>query len=991
VIESKNETLAIHKRKAMSSKQASPSGSELSSIDDKPSSSSFGDESAGTRASEMDDFVEMEDGAKPRAASFLATMRQEDVLMEDSFQHYGEGFTPTATLPLPLQRSGSSDDDGSQGTATSPQLNVSSCGSKNASPTSTSERKLRTPIEQNAPETGDFANAPLTPTLPTESRTALSPHAALPPLRRSLDDGSQRTGISPATQRVSRSQSPESPKALPASTSARQLVGAILQQSGTVERSSPQRQRATSSDLGPSTKGISPPRKLPPRTKSCESSKISPTSSSWRMRQVQQRIGAGDYGKNLASPSRPAAQVSPPPLEPSHRDSPRSTRDRGSMRDISSPGELGVRRGTLRGEGGQRVHSSMRDISAPGALGVRRGFLHGEGGQPIGRSNLQDLDNYLRQVAKPDVGMHSSVSHLNYHARKREDDGWSDSSDFDLEWKLPFSSKGKKRSESSSGLLDAHLGDGQSGYTSIRPSLYRSNVGHDSIASIDMTIMNESDDLKNKIGDLKVKPVTAASKAAAAAAAAFKDKSASSTIFAQRKQQVVDQSVNLMDAGSQTSSGGSGSKSGRASITESGRHIMSAPSRPKKYPSRPERTDPVSTSFMDAGFMDFLSDSKPDSSGLQHGADPSKFSPTTKVEKGPSTWGRWTVLALLWVVLLATAGAFFLTPVIEGHGGGKETKSGGHLFQLHGDDHFRDGTVILPSHQEQMSETKQQVTALDQKLMELRDLVVQHGISKPEDFRWNVHNDEDDEFMALTPQTKALIWLGHADTIEERDVQHHMLFQRFALAVLYYSTRGKYMDAATILQTANADSFPSSYLDHFKHGSSWLNSYRWLSAKSVCTWYGIECDPDEVGDERIIALNLTHNGLHGTIPWRELTATLQWHLQSVELSGNAIVGDVMGFSGNINSADSVAWPHLRKFRISDNHLTGPLPVHWLRTCQEVEEIDLSGNRFRGSLPDNAFDYFDKLRRLQLDHNDLTGKVPVLGHLQHLGKQVFEAV
>lgn len=661
------------------------------------------------------------------------------------------------------------------------------------------------------------------------------------------------------------------------------------------------------------------------------------------------------------------------------------------MGEISSPGELGVRRGPLRGEGGQRVHSSMRDISAPGELGVRRGFLRGEGGQSMRHSSLRDLDDAPPQAGKPNVGMHSSVSHLNYHARKREDDEWSDSSDFDLEWKLPASRKEKKRPESASGLLDAHLGSGQSKDTSSKASLYRSNVGHDSIASIDMTIMNESDDLKSKIGDLKVKPVTAASKAAAAAAS--KDKSASSTIFAQRHPQVVDQSVNLMDAGSQTSSGGSGSKSGRASMSESGRHRMSAPSRPKKYPSRPERTDPVSTSFMDAGFMDFLTDPKPDSSGFRYGADSSKFSSPTKVQKGPSSWGRWAVLALIWVVLLGIAGTFLLIPVIEGQGGGEETKSGGHLFQLHGDDHFRDGTELLPSRQEQMSGTKHQVTALDQKLIELRDLVVQHGISKPEDFQWNIHHDEYDEFMALTPQTKALIWLGHADTTEERDVQHQLFFQRFALAVFYFSTHGKHvttMDAATLIQTANTDSFPSSYLYHLEHESSWLNRYRWLSTKSVCTWHGIECDPDEVGDERIIALNLTHNGLHGTIPWRELTATLRWNLQSVELSGNAIVGDIMGFSENITNIDSLSWPHLRKFRISDNQLTGPLPVHWLQTCQEMEEIDLSGNRCSGSLPDYAFEYFENLRQLQLDHNDLTGKVPVLGHLQQLGKQVLEA-
>jgi hypothetical protein len=106
---------------------------------------------------------------------------------------------------------------------------------------------------------------------------------------------------------------------------------------------------------------------------------------------------------------------------------------------------------------------------------------------------------------------------------------------------------------------------------------------------------------------------------------------------------------------------------------------------------------------------------------------------------------------------------------------------------------------------------------------------------------------------ASSPQAKALDWL-QKDPLYHQYPNVYRLNQRYALAVLYYST----------------------------NGDSWDNSTGWLSDDSECTWYqyngyGPEDDNSCTEASRLAFLDLYLNVLGGTIPTElELLTDLEY-------------------------------------------------------------------------------------------------------------------
>jgi hypothetical protein len=98
------------------------------------------------------------------------------------------------------------------------------------------------------------------------------------------------------------------------------------------------------------------------------------------------------------------------------------------------------------------------------------------------------------------------------------------------------------------------------------------------------------------------------------------------------------------------------------------------------------------------------------------------------------------------------------------------------------------------------------------------------------------------ESDADSPQAKALVWLDSDP--QYNDYELYRLNQRYALAVLYYST----------------------------DGDSWENKDGWLSVENECTWYHysseytLEDDQSCVEATRLSVLHLLRNNLAGTLP-----------------------------------------------------------------------------------------------------------------------------
>jgi len=74
-------------------------------------------------------------------------------------------------------------------------------------------------------------------------------------------------------------------------------------------------------------------------------------------------------------------------------------------------------------------------------------------------------------------------------------------------------------------------------------------------------------------------------------------------------------------------------------------------------------------------------------------------------------------------------------------------------------------------------------------------------------------------------------------------------------------------------------------LDLFKqtNGESWKMFNLWASDEPICSWYGVECEGDNLNDHGVSALKLTANNLVGILPKETL---LLPSLVEIDLSGN---------------------------------------------------------------------------------------------------------
>ena len=706
-------------------------------------------------------------------------------------------------------------------------------------------------------------------------------------------------------------------------------------------------------------------------------------------------------------PSSSSAQQSERPITPRSaqpRRGVRTARKQGSkMRDFSEPAFASTRRAGA-------SSGSLRDLTR---AGTRRssGTIPPRTAYSLGGSERVKATAGESRATSERGRMDASTSFV-------PTQDLSEGSDFDMEWR-PTRRLGDHLSRSTGNLDESN----------------KSTSKHDSIASVDMTAMNDSLDLEGKIGNLSYKPVTAASRAATRGIRRSNtgDKSASSTLFQSRgSQDEVDQSINLMgfESDGQSASGGSGSDSGRAkrsTSTISKREHMAAPTRPTRLSqekSVPERVD--SGMFGNMSLMDFMSDPKAAMEQAKLGADSEQTRTTTNARKaarrsrkdkkkkkaGTLKWWVWPMVFVA-LVLAGVVGLLFGTGLKSAVG--LEASKSGETLEVEDTAHFKDGLIALPSHKPHKihpgdisvedprdiidvfndgRESFHMSEARHEQLSELQALIVQHGISKSDDFNFQQYQESYDQFVTMTPQTKALIWLADAAIADQlgemRDIQHHKLLQRYALAVLYYSTHGNKKNNEAAFVTT--EEFPTSHLLQMKHHSMWIRDENWLTTGSVCSWYGIRCDDDAKDHEIILALNLPHNGLHGSFPFQELTHAMRWDLLELDLTGNDLIGSVFSgapttVSNDTTVKDDISWPRLQYLHLADNRLNGSLPFDWLNGCTLLKEVDMSSNKFSGALPDRAFENMPTLEKLRLDHNNLGGSVvlPYLGHLKRLSK------
>jgi len=185
-----------------------------------------------------------------------------------------------------------------------------------------------------------------------------------------------------------------------------------------------------------------------------------------------------------------------------------------------------------------------------------------------------------------------------------------------------------------------------------------------------------------------------------------------------------------------------------------------------------------------------------------------------------------------------------------------------------------------------------------------------------------------------SPQHKALRWLALEDKTSEDDP---FLLQRYALAVIYYSTAG----------------------------SGWESKTNWMSTKGYCSWYGIECafkGSNFEGNDEITTLSLPENHLKGPLPSEIQSLS---NLITLELTGNNLTSTL--------PTELLSMPNLNYILLRKNQLRGTLPDDYWYGVGGLRELDLGHNELDGTLPPMLFGQ-SNLRKLGLEYNKLNGQI-----------------
>jgi Leucine-rich repeat (LRR) protein len=142
------------------------------------------------------------------------------------------------------------------------------------------------------------------------------------------------------------------------------------------------------------------------------------------------------------------------------------------------------------------------------------------------------------------------------------------------------------------------------------------------------------------------------------------------------------------------------------------------------------------------------------------------------------------------------------------------------------------------------------------------------------------------------------------------------------------------------------------------NGDNWTDKSNWNGDPGTeCTWFGIQCD-----NNQIIGINMFDNNLVGTIPAGIFSLT---QLQKLDLSENHLTGSISQNIANLSQ--------LTELNLSSNELSGELPSGFYQLTQ-LEIANLSDNQLTGEIsPDIA--NLTKLIELILNHNQFSGELP----------------
>lgn len=180
-----------------------------------------------------------------------------------------------------------------------------------------------------------------------------------------------------------------------------------------------------------------------------------------------------------------------------------------------------------------------------------------------------------------------------------------------------------------------------------------------------------------------------------------------------------------------------------------------------------------------------------------------------------------------------------------------------------------------------------------------------------------------------SPQHKALKWIV-ANTFSEV-----ISLERYALACFYFSTDSPH------------------------------EMENWMTNTSVCSWFGVKCNPQ---GKFIEALNLTNKEISGVIATE---ISYLDGLKVLDLRNNHLSGEIPNNFGRLSQ--------LKELFLGFNYLSGTIP----ELATNLQVLYLHTNYFSGTIPETLCK-IQALKGIALHENELTGEIPsCIGNLIHL--------
>ena len=207
-------------------------------------------------------------------------------------------------------------------------------------------------------------------------------------------------------------------------------------------------------------------------------------------------------------------------------------------------------------------------------------------------------------------------------------------------------------------------------------------------------------------------------------------------------------------------------------------------------------------------------------------------------------------------------------------------------------------------------------------------------------------------------------------TASELDDYHATITNEALPRLALVSHRASIRGAAPCANVQYASVADSTLLVDFynrTHGSLlWHNHTGWLE-DPVVQWYGITLD----ASGRVTGINLPNNNLVGQLPLSRLDQLA--HLRYLNVSGNQFSGTIPEELGDLTQLEYLVLSH--------NKLAGTIPRE-LADQAPLKVLDISGNQLAGEIP-TELNQIATLQTFSVSANQLSGPVPDFTGLDQL--------